>query len=131
MNRDRIEFPAYNIFFRQGGTWILHGEPVIGKTYQDVLNIATGILLWSDETSAVRIYGIFQCQQTFIKELSKKEFQEKDKETGEDRLRKAMNADIELCNDSMGKGCVYSNGAFAILSKIRTILSNALSTSSK
>lgn len=73
--------------------------------------------------------GIFNCQQSFIKECSKKEFQEK--ETGEDRLRKAMNAAIELCNASMGKGCMFSNGAFTILSKIRTILSNALSTNSK
>lgn len=129
MNSVRIEFPAYNIYYRQGGMWILHGEPVIGKTYKDVQNIATGILFGSEETRAVRIYGIFQCQQTFINELSKKDFQEK--ETGEDRLRKAMNAAIELCNASMGKGCVYSNGAFTILSKIRTILSNALTTSSK
>ena len=125
----RIEFPAYNIYYRQGGTWMLYCEPVIGKPYIEVESIAVGILLEKPLTEAVRIYGIFNCQQTFIKELSKKDFQEK--ETGEDRLRKAMNAAIELCNASMGKGCVFSNGAFTILSKIRTILSNALSTNSK
>ena len=107
---------------------MLHCEPVIGKPYIEVENIAVGILLGKPLTEAVRIYGIFNCQQTFIKELSKKDFQEK--ETGEDRLRKAMNAAIDLCNESMVKGCVFSNGAFVILSKIRTILSNALSTSS-
>lgn len=125
----KIEFPAYNIYYRQGGKWMLHCEPVIGKPYIEVESIAVGILLGKPLTEAVRIYGIFNCQQTFIKELSKKDFQEK--ETGEDRLRKAMNAAIELCNASMGKGCVFSNGAFTILSKIRTILSNALSTNSK
>ena len=125
----KVEFPAYNIYYRQGGTWMLHCEPVIGKKLKDVEDIATGILFGKNDTNAVRIYGIFNCQQSFIKELSKKDFQEK--ETGEDRLRKAMNAAIELCNASMGNGCVFSNGAFTILSKIRTILSNALSTNSK
>ena len=60
MNSERIEFPAYNIFFRQGGMWILHGEPVIGKTYQDVLNIATGILLWNLQLPADVYQGVVQ-----------------------------------------------------------------------
>ena len=132
MKEVQIEFPAYNIFFRQGGMWILHGEPVIGKPFQEVQCIATGILFGSKVTDAVRIYGIFNCQQTFIKELTKADFPTQD--TEEDRMRSAIKAAIAICNEAINDKTFYGESAsllLAIVSKIRELLSAAVTTTER
>ena len=73
MNTTQIEFPAYNIFFRQDGMWMLYGSPLVQKTYKEVQGIAHDLLFSSNNTDAVRIYGIFQCQMNFISESKKKD----------------------------------------------------------
>lgn len=123
MNSIRIEFPAYNIYYRQGGMWILHGEPMIGKTYKDVQNIATSILFGSKETSAVRIYGIFNCQQTFINELSKNDFPKQ--ESNEDRMRTAIKDAIAICDKEKEEG-FFGGSAILTIEKMRKVLSAAI-----
>lgn len=125
MNSVRIEFPAYNIYYRQGGMWILHGEPVIGKTYQDVQNIATGILFWSKTTEAVRIYGVFNCQQTCIQEMSKKDFPKP--ESNEDRMRTAIKDAIAICDKEKEEG-FFGESAILTIEKMRKVLSEAIET---
>lgn len=106
----KVEFPAYNIYYRQRGTWMLHYEPVFGKTLKDVEFIATGILFWNDDTDAVRIYGIFNCQQTFIREINMSNLHTNGSD--EDRMKKAIRSAIEICSRNentcgyVGKGCV-------------------------
>ena len=120
MRETQIEYPAYNIFFRQGGNWMLHDSPIIGKPYEEVYNIATGILFWSKRTEAVRIYGVFNCQQTFIQEMSKKNFPKP--ESNEDRMRSAIHDAIAICDEAMLKGCFVRDGASIDFARIKNLL---------
>ena len=125
MNGKQMEFPAYNIFFRQAGRWTLHGEPIIGKPYIEAECVAVGILFGKPLTEAVRIYGIFNCQQTFVKEIAKKDFP--NPESNEERMRNAINEAISLCNQ---KACGFEHYGLRCdtLCKIRDLLSEAIET---
>lgn len=127
MKEVQIEFPAYNIFFRQGGMWIMHNEPVIGKPFQEVQNIATGILFGSKETDAVRIYGVFNCQQTLIREIEKSSW--KMHGSDEDRMRTAIKGAIEICNEMLMKGTWLREGTSQSFAKIKEVLSEAIAPS--
>ena len=121
----KVEFPAYNIYYRQGGTWMLHCEPVIGKTLEDVQNIATGILFGKKDTDAVRIYGIFNCQQTFISEINKSSLHTHGSD--EDRMRKAIRSAIEICSRNENTcGYVAEGCACTALMMIKNVLSSVI-----
>ena len=124
MNGRRIEFPAYNIFFRQEGSWKLHGEPVIGKPFQEVQNIATDILFGSKDTDAVRIYGVFNCQQTFIQEIANSDFAHKSEE---DKMRSAIKKAIRYCDEAKSDG-FFGGSAVLTIEKMRKVLSDAIET---
>ena len=119
-----IEFPAYNIFFRQAGSWKLHGEPVIGKPFIEVESIAVGILLGKPLTEAVRIYGIFNCQQTFIKEIANSDFAHKSEE---DKMRSAIEKAIKYCDEAKSDG-FFGGSAILTIEKMRKVLSDAIET---
>ena len=123
MREVQIEFPAYNIFYRQGGEWKLHNAPMIGRPYDEVYNIATGILFWNKETEAVRIYGVFNCQQTFILEKTKKDFSEL--ESNEDRMRSAIKDAIAICDKEKEEG-FFGGSAILTIEKMRKVLSAAI-----
>ena len=122
MDTTQIEFPAYNIFFRQDGMWMLYGSPLVQKTYTEVQGIAHDLLFASNNTDAVRIYGIFQCQMNFISESKKKDFAKP--ASDEDRMRKAIQDAIEICNKADHRGMCPS--ADPMFNMIRKILSKAL-----
>lgn len=124
MNGKQMEFPAYNIFFRQAGRWTLHGEPIIGKSYIEAENIAVGILFGKPLTEAVRIYGIFNCQQTFIKEIAKGDFNHKSEE---DKMRSAIEKAIEYCDEAKSDG-FFGGSAILTIEKMRKVLSEAIET---
>ena len=126
MREVQIEFPAYNIFYRQDGNWMLHDSPIIGKPYEDVYNIATGILFWSKKTEAVRIYGVFNCQQTFIQEKTKKDFPKP--ESNEDRMRSAIKDAIAICDKEKEEG-FFGGSAILTMEKMRKVLSAAIAPS--
>ena len=125
MKEVQIEFPAYNIFLRQGGDWKLHNAPIIGRPYNEVYNIATGILFWNKTTEAVRIYGVFNCQQTFIQEMSKKDFPKP--ESNEDRMRTAIKDAIAICDKEKEMG-FFGGSAILAIEKMRKVLSDAIET---
>lgn len=127
MREVQIEFPAYNIFYRQGGNWMLHDSPIVGRPYEEVYNIATGILFWSKKTEAVRIYGVFNCQQTFIQEMSKKDFPKP--ESNEDRMRSAIKDALAICNEMLMKGTWLREGTSQSFAKIKEVLSAAIAPS--
>lgn len=116
------EYPAYNIFYRQGGNWMLHDAPIIGKSYEEVYKIATSILFWSKRTEAVSIYGVFNCQQTFIQEMSKKDFPKQ--EFNEDRMRSAIKEAIAICDEAMLKGVFVRDGASIDFVRIKNLLTD-------
>lgn len=122
MNTTQIEFPAYNIFFRQDGMWTLYGGPLIQKTYKEVQGIAHDLLFASTNTDAVRIYGIFQCQMNFISEMKKKDFQEPESANG--KLKKAIFQALEICDKA--DHCGMNLRADPTFGVIRKILSMAL-----
>lgn len=119
------EYPAYNIFYRQGGNWMLHDSPIIGKPYEEAYNIAMGILFSNKRTEAVSVYGVFNCQQTFIQEISKENLPKP--ESNEERMRNAINEAISLCNQ---KACGFEHYGLRCdtLCKIRDLLSEAIET---
>lgn len=122
MNTTQIEFPAYNIFFRQDGMWMLYGSPLVQKTYKEVQGIAHDLLFSSNNTDAVRIYGIFQCQMNFIREIRKKDVQES--ESDENRMRRAVELVIQICDEEVKRGSnVLTDNTFDV---IRKLLSKAL-----
>ena len=125
MKEVQIEFPAYNIFFRQAGSWKLHGEPLIGKPYIEVESIAVAILIGKPLTEAVRIYGIFNCQQTFIKEIANSDFAHKSED---DEMRSAIKEAIAICDEAMLKGVFVRDGSSLTIEKVRKVLSEAIET---
>lgn len=104
---------------------MLHDSPIIGKPYEEVYNIAIGILFLGKRTEAVRIYGVFNCQQTFIQEVAKKDFPKP--EPNEDRMLSAIKDAIAICDKEKEAG---SFGWCSILTieKIRRVLSEAIET---
>ncbi len=67
----KIEFPAYNLYVKTGGEWNLYkGCPIMQKTLHELRDMARAILKCRDVyNEAVRIYGIFNKQQSFIEEI--------------------------------------------------------------
>lgn len=122
MNDTQIEFPAYNIFYRYDGEWRLYGRPVIGKKSQEIQSIAKEILFGSHEVDAVRIYGIFNCQQTFIKEIRKSDMQAS--ASDEDRMRTAIKSAIAICDDE----CASGESSSEPYLRIRDVLSSAITS---
>ena len=123
MNGTQIEFPAYNIFYRYDGEWKLYGRPVIGRKFQEVQSIAQEILFGSHDVDAVRIYGIFNCQQTFIKEMKKSDMQASVLDEG--RMRTAIKSAIAICDEESAAGESSSEPYL----RIREVLSSAIALS--
>ena len=120
------EYPAYNIFYRQGGNWMLHDSPIIGKPYEEAYNIAMGILFSNKRTEAVSVYGVFNCQQTFIQEISKENLPKP--ESNEERMRTAIKDAIAICDKEKEEG-FFGGSAILTIEKMRKVLSEAIAPS--
>ena len=105
---------------------MLHDSPIIGKPYEEAYNIAMGILFSNKRTEAGSVYGVFNCQQTFIQEISKENLPKP--ESNEERLRTAIKDAIAICDKEKEEG-FFGGSAILAIEKMRKVLSEAIAPS--
>ena len=64
-----MEYPLYVIETYADGRWWSYNESFVGKTLDDMRQIAKGILADSDRKQSVRIFGVFNGKRTLCDEV--------------------------------------------------------------
>lgn len=121
----KLEFPAYNLFVQMDGLWEAYSiNPIIGKTIDEVKELAKSIIQNEKGITAVRIFGIFNRLQYLVEEVTTKTIERK--ESSEQILRNGALAAIAICDEALKRGFYEELSTSTDFEMIRKILLESL-----